>query len=338
MLRAEAVALLARPRWLPLLALTLMVVSEAPAAAQAPHPFARVAVDASPFSLPGAGLQVRLPHGWHATGRALVGVVSPRPVLSVASFSLAGLAAESGNCPHAALQRRGSRGVLLLLFEERDEHYLNRFPLRPSAFRVRPAATGCYGLRGEELTFRSHGRAFYAFVSLGSAAPRDSLRLLEATLDSLRVAARRLHPLVFRDRKSGLSFAYPALWSATHTRLDAIASPPQLAAFASYPLAVRPSKDSCPHAAVARRPPDGVLVQLREETSHATAQRFPPRPRHFRLPALARVRCYGAHSATIRFRAAGRGFSVTVSFGPRASAGVRRATLRVLDGLHITPR
>jgi hypothetical protein len=320
MVPTRAAALLARHRCLPwLVALTLLVAFATPVAGQARGQFDPIGADGTTFSVPSFGLQVRPPRGWHATGRALLNLVSPRPVLALASFSLTGLPTQVGYCPRAALQRRGSRGVLLILFEERDEHYLNRFPPRPSAFRVHLSPTGCYGPRGEELTFRSHGRSFYAFLSAGSAAPRDSARLLEATLNS------------------GLAFAYPALWSATRTRLDAIVSPPQLVAVASYPLAVRPSKDSCPHAAVAQRPPDGVFVQLREETNHRTAQSFAPRPRHFKLPKLGPVECYGPHSAAIRFRVAARGFYAFVSFGPRASATARRTTLRLLDGLHISP-
>ena len=133
---------------------------------------------------------MRVPAGWHATERPLVRLVAPRPVVAVASFSLAGLRAEAGDCPREALARRGPQGALLVLLEERDKHYLDRFPMRPRAFRLHPDATACYGRRGEEVTFRTHGRAFYAFVSLGAQAPRDSVRLLEATLDSLRVSAR----------------------------------------------------------------------------------------------------------------------------------------------------
>ena len=289
------------------------------------------------LDVPAVGLRVRAPPGWHVTGRSLLDLVSPRPVLAVADFSLAGLSGEAGDSPHAALRRRGSQGALLVLLEERDEHFLNCFPARPRAFRLHLSGTGCYGRRGEELTFRSNGRSFYAFVSLGAAAPPASMRALEATLDSLHVGTRHLHPLAFRDRKSGLAFAYPALWSATRTRLDAITSPPQLVAVASYPLAVAPSKDSCPLPALARRPADGVLVQLREEINPRVARSFPARPKHFALPRLGRVECYGPRSARIRFRDAGRGFYAAISFGLRSTASTRRATLRLLDGLHISP-
>ena len=292
----------------------------------------------APFRVPAFGLLVRTPAGWHATDRPLVRLVAPRPVVAVASFSLAGLPAETGDCPHAALQRRGARGALLVLLEERDAHYLNRFPLRPRAFRLHPAATGCYGRRGEELTFRTHGRAFYAFISLGAKAPPGSVRRLEATLDSLRVGARRLHPLELHDHDAGLTVAYPALWSATRTRLDAITSPPQLVAIASYPLAVRPSRDSCPQSALARRPAGGVFIQIREEPDARVARRFPARPRHLRLPRLGNLECFGPRSAVIRFRASGRGFYAFVSFGPRPSSSMRRQALRVLDGLRIGAR
>jgi hypothetical protein len=203
------------------------------------------------------------------------------------------------------------------------------------AFRLHLSGAGCYGPRGEELTFRSIGRAFYAFASLGSAAPRRSVRLLEHMLDSFRVGTRHLHPLVFRNGRAGLAFTYPALWSVTRTRLDAITSPPQLVAVASYPLAVRPSKDSCPHPALARRPAGGVYVQLREETNARIARSFPARPRKFSLQALGQVECYGPRSARIRFRDAGRGFYAYLSVGPRATDSSRRTTLRLLDGLHI---
>ena len=151
---------------------------------------AAVGSDPPPFRVPAFGLLVRAPAGWYATDRPLVRLVSPRPVLAIASFPIADLPAETGDCPHAALQRRGARGALLVLLEERDQHYLDRFPSRPRAFRLHPYATECYGRRGEELTFRAGGRAFYAFISLGAKAPPASVRLLEATLDSLRTAAR----------------------------------------------------------------------------------------------------------------------------------------------------
>jgi hypothetical protein len=302
------------------------------------HVSAGAATSRPGFHVPAVGLGVRAPAGWQVTGRPLLNLVSPRPVLAVADFSLAGLPTDVGDCPRAALKRRGPRGALLVVLEERDEHYLNRFPPRPRAFRLHLSGTGCYGPRGEELTFRTNGRSFYAFASLGPAAPRRSVRLLERTLNSLRVGTRRLHPLVFRNRIAGLSFAYPALWSSTRTRLDAITSPPQLVAVASYPLAVRPSKDSCPHPALARRPADGVFVQLREETNPGIARSFPDRPRNFSLPPLGRVECYGPRGARLRFRQAGRGFYAYISFGPRATASTRRTTLRVLDGLQITPK
>ena len=143
-----------------------------------------------PFRVPASGLLVRAPAGWYATDRPLVRLASPRPVLAVASFPIADLPAETGDCPHAALQRRGARGALLVLLEERDERYLGRIPPRPRVFRLRPYASACYGRRGQELAFRARGRAFYAFVSLGATAPPASVRLLEATLDSLRIAAR----------------------------------------------------------------------------------------------------------------------------------------------------
>jgi hypothetical protein len=225
-----------------------------------------------------------------------------------------------------------------VLLEERDVHYLNRFPPRPRGFRLHPDATGCYGRRGEELTFRTRGRAFYAFISLGARAAAGSVRLLEATLDSLRVGARRLHPLELRSRKGGVTVAYPALWSATRTRLDAVASPPQVVAVASYPLAVRPSKDSCPHSALARRPATGVFVQVREEPNAQVARRFPARPAHLDLPRLRTVDCFGPRSAVIRFRSSGRGFYAYVSFGPRSSSSTRQQTLDVLDGLRIAAR
>jgi hypothetical protein len=302
------------------------------------HAHARERPSRPTVRVPAVGLDLRAPAGWHASGRPLVKLISPRPVLAVADFSLAGIPTAVGACPHAALRRRGSRGALLVLLEERDEHFLNRFPPRPRAFRLHVAGTGCYGARAEELTFRANGRAFYAFVSLGTAAPPASLRAIEGMLNSLSVVRRRLRPLRFRARRAGLAFAYPALWSATRTRLDAMASPPQLVAVASYPLAVRRSRDSCPRPALARRPANGVLVQLREETTRRLVRRFPTRPQTFSLPRLGRIECYGRNSARIRFREAGRGFYAYISFGPRSTTSTRRTTLRLLDGLQISPR
>jgi hypothetical protein len=97
MVPARAAALLARLRCLAwLVALMLLVAFAAPVAGRARGQFEQIRAGGPTFSVPSFGLQVRLPRGWHATGRALLNIVSPRPVLALASFSLTGLPTQVG--------------------------------------------------------------------------------------------------------------------------------------------------------------------------------------------------------------------------------------------------
>jgi hypothetical protein len=91
-------------------------------------------------------------------------------------------------CTNPAPRLAVARGRSLVLLEESldSDRYLARFPTRPRHFRVRgqPSLLSCCAAAqagpGWQLSFRQHGRAFYAYV-YGSA--QEAL----AVLDSLHV-------------------------------------------------------------------------------------------------------------------------------------------------------
>jgi hypothetical protein len=144
-------------------------------------------------------------------------------------------------------------------------------------------------------------------------------------------------------RADGISVRYPARWFATARHLTPVTWPPQVLAFASYPLPRDDAgADGCePKEALDRLPARGIFIYGFEYAQPSPfgpidARDFPPHPKRFRLVGLARYECL-RRSYMVRFRDAGRFFQVHVAFGPRAGAAVRATALRVLDSFRARP-
>lgn len=115
----------------------------------------------------GHGLSIDVPAGWRISHHPFTSCIDP-----IERFSLL-------------------RGQALITLEERTGRGASEgMPQRPDHLRVsgKPSELECCALAarpGWTISFRDHGRAFYAYLYPGSAAPQVLLRIL----DSLRVRA-----------------------------------------------------------------------------------------------------------------------------------------------------
>ena len=93
--------------------------------------------------------------------------------------------------------------------------------------------------------------------------------------------------------------------------------------------------DNCdPTSTLAAMPAGGALIFAWEYPRHATGLKsFPPRPMRFQLGAFGNPECFGARTAIVAFRQAGRFFEINVVLGWRATAATRATALRILDSL-----
>ena len=129
----------------------------------------------------GAGISVALPSGWRLVHRSITDCSDPAQRLLATTA-------------RGQLRRRfrvPARGALVLLMESSS----GRFPARPPRFhlprRFAGSLGGCCEIPtgpGVELSFRDHGRRFYAFVYVGRRSEARGSTL--ALLNSLRIAAR----------------------------------------------------------------------------------------------------------------------------------------------------
>ena len=125
---------------------------------------------------------MRYPEGWHLTTRSMTTITEP-----VQRFVI-----YSGATPRPVTDA-GPRAdqVLAIVMEQTpvSASDLRRFPRRPRRFTVRHlGGVEGFGDRWAELPFRDNGRAFYAFIGVGTISTRQLPTLLQA-LDTLRVAA-----------------------------------------------------------------------------------------------------------------------------------------------------
>ncbi|HEU0315759.1 MAG TPA: hypothetical protein VFR49_00430 [Solirubrobacteraceae bacterium] len=136
---------------------------------------------------------------------------------------------------------------------------------------------------------------------------------------------------------AGLSIAVPAGWHLA-LRLTGLAEPVERFTLASFPLRRPPdAASSCgPVRAVDAIPAAGALVFVFEYGPHGTsAGEFPPRPRHFAVPAgpARPYECFGL-GWLLRFRVGSRRFQAMIALGRRA--GPERARLlAALDSLRV---
>ncbi len=134
---------------------------------------------------------------------------------------------------------------------------------------------------------------------------------------------------------AGLSIATPAGWEVA-LRLTGLAEPFERFTLASFPLRRPPDAAAAcgPVRAVEAIPADGALAFVLEYGPHGTsAGDFPPRPRHFALPAgpARPYECFGL-GWLLRFRVGNRHFQAMIALGRRATPA---RLLTALDGLHV---
>jgi hypothetical protein len=142
----------------------------------APAPAGRVWRDGK------ARLAVHYPAGWHLTTRSLTTITQPVQRFVIYSAATPRPVTVAGPRPDQ---------VLAVVMEQIPVSAadLRRFPGRPGRFTVRHlGGVEGFGDRWAELVFRDNGRAFYAFIGVGTNAGRQLPALLRA-LDTLRVAA-----------------------------------------------------------------------------------------------------------------------------------------------------
>jgi hypothetical protein len=130
-----------------------------------------------------AGIAIRYPEAWRVTQRPLTPVSDP--VQRLVLFSRPPF-------PSGRLAP-GQDQVILQLAEVVPPLATDilQFPARPKHFRLPRLGRmeGFDGNRWAEITFRDHGRGFYAFVGVGEGAIRVEPEILRA-LDSLTVRSR----------------------------------------------------------------------------------------------------------------------------------------------------
>jgi hypothetical protein len=139
----------------------------------------------------GAGITVRVPHGWHLIRTRLTDVLEPVQRLAVASFPVR-LALHPCDCGLPNISNLPRAGAFLLIFERTQlgTADLKQFPRRPTQFQVaqdNPHWNECAGPSWGTV-FRTSGRAFQVNVYLGPAAGREVRQRADLTLDSLSAA------------------------------------------------------------------------------------------------------------------------------------------------------
>ena len=92
----------------------------------------------------------------------------------------------------------------------------------------------------------------------------------------------------------------------------------------------------CLQGIARQRGPRGAIAFVQEALgADRKLSRFPPRPRHFRLPRPDENACVGRGSIEVPFREAGRAFYLWISVGPQASRATRSDLRRILASLRI---
>lgn len=166
------------------------------------------------------------------------------------------------------------------------------------------------------------------------AAPSDLAAPTPAAKAPRRVADARVH------LEGELSVPVPAGWHLS-THLTQLGAPTERFTLSSAPPARNRRVDSCgPLSAVQRLGRAEALAFVFEYEKPFRRSRFPPRPRRFRLPAIAPVsfECFGV-GWLLAFREEGRAFQVMVALGSSArGTEVERRLLSALSRLVVLPR
>jgi hypothetical protein len=154
------------------------------------------------------------------------------------------------------------------------------------------------------------------------------------------------------DAATGLGWSLPAGWQAVGPRLNALSSPVQQLAAATFDLRqTRPDRDCRLDTARSQLPAHGALVLLLEDRESAAERgvsgdggppvtlpralaNLPPRPARFRLPPAVNAECFG-RSRVVWWTEQGRSFQVRVLLGRHAGAVRRGQVEALLDSLTV---
>jgi len=141
----------------------------------------------------------------------------------------------------------------------------------------------------------------------------------------------------------GISFALPAGWQVTTSRINGVRDPVTVFTATSFRLRhIHPAPGLCSRTLQEQWRLDGAYVQLTEERDGASRRRMlprtPSRPRHFRLDAEgAGGLCTPPNSGELTFREHGRAFYLFYGFGTRAATATHAQAMQLLDSLRIEP-
>ena len=137
-----------------------------------------------------------------------------------------------------------------------------------------------------------------------------------------------------------LSVTIPSAWSAKADPIPQFTSPDPILAVGSWSFPDDPAASCAPARSV---PADGALLWVLEsrpddERGNLDPEAFAPRPGSFELRAMSPItaECTEYPGFVLRFREAGRYFSVMVVLGPEAPSSRRAVVEQVLQSLHPT--
>lgn len=136
-----------------------------------------------------AGVEVRLPPGWHAIHGPVSAVIEPSQVVAAASVPLRLGQPQSQCSPDVLLQRLPPDQAAVEIVEWGK---VTDVPRRPASFELRAGSYGNYECNGPSynIPFRDHGRAFQAFVWLDPKRVDPVVRVQAiALLNTLAAAA-----------------------------------------------------------------------------------------------------------------------------------------------------
>lgn len=141
----------------------------------------------------GAGIEIRLPAGWHLIDRRLTNVVEPVARLAIATFPVR-LASHPCECGQPNIRNLPADGGFVFMWEypALTPLQLRSLPRRPRHFHLTNANPQRFECSGPSWTtsFRSAGRGFQLEVYLGRAAGTTEQTRIDRMLDSLHITPR----------------------------------------------------------------------------------------------------------------------------------------------------
>jgi hypothetical protein len=287
-------------------------------------------------------LSARIPPGWAVAHERLTPFLGdPKELLNVGTGAFKPGGDRCAHVPERTLEALGPEDALVTVveFEGPAGH---EFPPRPAALLdaegLEPDSRDCLGeprdLDYRLFPFTEAGRDFYLYVAFGERVGPGRRREAAELVDSLRF--ERPADVSFADPDVGVSGRHPAGWDRARG-LTSFTEPREVLALASYPLRGGAQAGECaPNTARADMLPGGAFVWLLEYREQLPPERFPPRPRPFRLDRgqlAEHVACFPGPGWSTAFGAAGRQFQLLVAFGGPPTDRRLREVEEALDAL-----